>query len=119
MITDNTKKHLTDWVKKVETEINSHHKIEYPNLFKAGISTKLEVKFGSKNMKIIKYDKRDGNLSHGSCWGFVSLCYNPNKNLRLGDLLKPATWKTPAKHARGNVLDGTASYEWTGPSYLN
>jgi len=32
--------------------------------------------------------------------------------------LKAATWKAPAKHARGNIIDGTAQYSEYGPSYI-
>tara|TARA_B110000238_G_scaffold143741_1_gene155038 strand:- start:590 stop:733 length:144 start_codon:yes stop_codon:yes gene_type:complete len=36
----------------------------------------------------------------------------------VGDLLKPASWSAPAKHARGNILNGSASYDSYGPNYL-
>jgi len=38
-----------------------------------------------------------------------------------GDVLKPATWKAPAKHARGNIFDasnGLAKMGEYGPAYL-
>lgn len=38
-----------------------------------------------------------------------------------GDVLKPASWKTPAKHARGNILDehnGLRYMSSYGPAYL-
>lgn len=38
-----------------------------------------------------------------------------------GDVLKAASWKAPAKHARGNIFDehnGLKSMQWTGPAYL-
>jgi hypothetical protein len=38
-----------------------------------------------------------------------------------GDVLKPASWKAPAKHARGNIFDaknGLASMGPHGPAYL-
>jgi hypothetical protein len=38
-----------------------------------------------------------------------------------GDVLKPATWKAPAKHARGNIFDasnGLGSMGPYGPAYL-
>ena len=38
--------------------------------------------------------------------------------IKKGDLLKAATWKAPAKHARGNIIDGTARYGVYGPDYL-
>jgi hypothetical protein len=54
------------------------------------------------------------------CWGFISRVDGNLKGslIKKGDLLKPATWKTPAKHARGNIMDGTAKYSAYGPSYL-
>lgn len=48
-------------------------------------------------------------------------CFIDTKEETFGDILKPASWKTPAKHARGNIFDG----EWGinsvgvhGPAYL-
>ena len=38
-----------------------------------------------------------------------------------GDVLKPATWRAPAKHARGNIFDnknGLGSMGHYGPAYL-
>ncbi|RDJ35715.1 MAG: hypothetical protein DWQ19_12930 [Crenarchaeota archaeon] len=38
-----------------------------------------------------------------------------------GDILRPASWSRPAKHARGNIFDddfGLSQTEWTGPKYL-
>lgn len=38
-----------------------------------------------------------------------------------GDVLKPASWKAPAKHARGNIFDefnGLKSVSAYGPAYL-
>jgi hypothetical protein len=39
-----------------------------------------------------------------------------------GDVLMPATWRSPAKHARGNIFDATngmKNMKWTGPAYMN
>jgi hypothetical protein len=58
---------------------------------------------------------------HGSsCWGFISRVDGDLKGspIKKGDLLKAATWKAPAKHARGNIIDGTAQYGVYGPTYL-
>lgn len=38
-----------------------------------------------------------------------------------GDILKAATWKAPAKHARGNIFDedgGANAVDWHGGRYL-
>jgi hypothetical protein len=42
-----------------------------------------------------------------SAWAFV--------DKTNGDVLKPASWKTPAKHARGNVFDDHNGLKWIGP----
>jgi hypothetical protein len=43
---------------------------------------------------------------------------NKGAPIKPGDLLKPASWKAPAKHSRGNIFDGTDKWEYYGPSYL-
>ena len=54
------------------------------------------------------------------CWGFISRVDGDHKGapIKKGDLLKPATWKAPAKHARGNISDGTAKWSYIGVEYL-
>lgn len=71
----------------------------------------LTFKKGSKFMKI---------QSGGSVWGFVSMYDGEFQGIPIkkGDLMKPASWRAPAKHSRGNIFDGTAKYKWTGPEYL-
>mgnify|MGYP000740066711 FL=1 len=55
-----------------------------------------------------------------SCWAFVSMVDGENKGapVKKGDLLKPASWKSPAKHSRGNIFDGTDMWQYYGPQYL-
>ena len=55
-----------------------------------------------------------------TCWGFISRVDGDLKGapIKKGDLLKPATWKAPAKHSRGNIIDGTAQWGEYGPSYI-
>jgi hypothetical protein len=57
----------------------------------------------------------------GTCWGFISRVDGDLKGapIKKGDLLKPASWKAPAKHSRGNIIDKTARYSVWGPSYIN
>ena len=70
----------------------------------------LEVTEGSRYWKIIS-DKRNSR----SVSGFI--CKAGDKKFREGDMLKAASWATPARNfARGNVLDGTGvdTVRWTG-----
>lgn len=57
-------------------------------------------------------------LDSSSVWGFVSMKDNPKKGEVMGDLLKPASWNSPAKHSRGNIFKGTDEWGYYGPSYL-
>ena len=42
-----------------------------------------------------------------------------NGKFKRGDILKPASWRAPAKNsARGNVLEGGYAIQWTVPLYL-
>lgn len=71
---------------------------------------KIEIAEGSKYIKI---------LTGGSVWGFV-VKTDKDKKFRQGDILKAASWSTPARNKpRGNVLDENYSWvRWTGPEYL-
>jgi len=75
--------------------------------------TNLEIAGGRKYIKIIahhmiqneggEYVKSGG----GSAWAFI--------DTTNGDVLKPASWKAPAKHARGNLFDANKGLGWIGP----
>lgn len=71
----------------------------------------LSVQFGNKFAKI---------MAGTYVWGFVAQVPGSLGGIPyiVGDLLKPANWRAPAKHSRGNILDGTASYGMYGPNYL-
>lgn len=60
---------------------------------------------GPKFIKIIKACN-EKELS-GSAWAFI--------DKQTGDVLKPASWKTPAKHARGNIFDEFNGLKYVGP----
>ena len=68
----------------------------------------LHYTVGQKYIKVIS--------ESGSVSGFIVNTEN-DKKFALGDILKPAGWRGPAKNfARGNVLDGTfGRVRWTGP----
>lgn len=73
----------------------------------------LTYQVGKKYIKVIK-----GAYGSQSVWGFIVNVDN-DKKFRKGDILKAASWATPARnHARGNILDGQYSIQWTGPHYM-
>ena len=68
----------------------------------------IHVKIGKKYIKIIR-DR--------SVWGFI--VKETSGKFREGDILKAAGWNAPAMNsARGNILDGGYTVQWTGPLYL-
>jgi hypothetical protein len=66
---------------------------------------------GSKFIKIIV---------DNAAWGFIARNDGVLKGsgYRRGDLLKAATWSSPAAKSRGNIIDGTAKWDVYGPVYL-
>ena len=59
---------------------------------------------GRKFLRIASTD-RDGNLRSVYC--FIALTDGNTKSMgsySTGDIMKPATWKAPARHSRGSVF---------------
>ena len=96
------------FLKKLQRDFVEYYETTFPNLSIPVI----RLDFGSKFIKI---------WSGQSCWGFISRVNGIHKNapIKKGDLLKPASWRAPAKHSRGNIINGTASYDTYGPTYLH
>ena len=73
----------------------------------------LSLKPGRKFVKVIE---------GSSVWGFVSLVNGTHKDapIFVGDIMKAAGWRAPAKHSRGSIFDAEMhkSFSWTGPNYL-
>jgi hypothetical protein len=98
---------VANFIKKVNAERKKYYK-------KINLSSKepdLVVEIGNKFIRL---------WQGTSCWGFISRVDGDLKGspIKKGDLLKAATWKAPAKHSRGNIIDGTARYGVYGPEYL-
>ena len=73
-----------------------------------------DYKNGFKITNGLKYIKVTND---GSVKAFI--VKKDNGKFKTGDILKPAGWKAPAMNsARGNVLSGNYSIQWTGPLYL-
>ena len=67
------------------------------------------LKEGQKYIKI---------LQRNSVWGFV-VNTETDKKFKYGDILKAAGYAAPARNgARGNIIDGGYTINWTGPLYF-
>lgn len=89
-------------------------------------NTVLKYRVGGKFVIITRHDQNlEGAVSNsGSAHAFVALSDNQTVALgaiKRGDVMKPASYKAPAKHARGNIFDaknGLGSMGQYGPAYL-
>jgi hypothetical protein len=97
-------------VKKFIDEVNKKRG-EYYSKIGMDKETDLVIEIGNKFIRL---------WQGSSCWGFISRVDGDLKGspIKKGDLLKAASWKSPAKHARGNIMDGSAKYGVYGPEYL-
>jgi hypothetical protein len=108
-----TWKDAEDFAHRCQKIIDDDQKKYLPNL-PENVTKVLRVSMGKRYAKIIARDRGSiDNEKMGSAWAFI--------DLRNGDVLKPASWNTPAKHARGNIFDehgGTKYITPHGPMYL-
>jgi len=65
-----------------------------------------KIVYPEEGIRYIRIVAEDGNGS-----GRYSHCFIDKSN---GDVLKCAGWKTPAKHARGNIFSATNGLEGVG-----
>jgi hypothetical protein len=95
------------FIEKLNTEIQSYYSTNLSNL----TPKPMEMRVGTKFIKLI---------SNGSVWGFISRYDGEYKGvpIKKGDLMKAASRDSPAKHSRGNIIDGTAKYSVHGVTYL-
>lgn len=103
------------WLTRAQVVIHEHMAKNYPGMSVAMLSMEL----GSKFIRVVRTD------SQRSVFAFIARCDSTTKalgNVKAGDVLKSASWKVPAKHARGNIFDdlnGMGSMGPYGPAYLN
>ena len=94
------------FLKATQTLIDAHMKKSFPTL------PRKVLRF-AKGRKYWRIEAVDQGQSSGYAWAFL--------NTENGDVLKPASFRAPAKHARGNIYDahgGTKGVGPYGPAYL-
>ncbi len=83
------------FVARCQRMIEDYYRQHFPNLRDVPV---LKIDQGYRYFKIVK---------ESGAYAFVD-----SKN---GDILKPASWRIPAKHARGNIFDSRQGMGWMGP----
>lgn len=98
---------LQRWLEAAQTIINENYASRFPSL----TPTVLEMSDGRRYIRIDGIV--DGGRGQRSVWAFIDKW--------SGDVLRAATYKAPAKHARGNLFDtngGVSELTPYGPKYL-
>jgi len=94
-------------------KIQEDYASRYGESHKPSKKLDLSLKRGRKFVKVIEGSR---------VWGFVSLVDGEHKGapIFVGDIMKAAGWRAPAKHSRGSIFDAEMhkSFSWTGPNYL-
>ena len=104
IVVNNDTPQFVSWLAGVEKISVDYATANYPNIPKPTF----EASFGTRYVRVF----RSSNCGH-SAHAFV--------DRTNGDVLKPATFRAPAKHARGNIFDpqnGLGSMGEYGPAYL-
>jgi hypothetical protein len=83
---------VEQFVERCQQIVTDYHTSNYPKL----PVPVLNISQGKRYFRIMRKDYPDDKYS-GSAWAFI--------DSTNGDILKPASWKRPAKHARGNIFD--------------
>jgi hypothetical protein len=106
----NIKADYFDWTTRCASAKGLNTLSEINKTMIADFNEKITYKMGSKYIKVFS--------EGGSVWGFVVNTDN-DKKFKKGDILKAAGYAAPARNgARGNIVDGGYTINWTGPLYL-
>jgi hypothetical protein len=106
ILVNQTDETFINWLNACNTLLTEYMARLYPNNPKEH----LEAIQGSRYIKIVR---KSIDSTGRSAWAFI--------DRTNGDVLKPAGWASPAKHARGNLFDehkGMAHISAYGPAYL-
>jgi len=104
---------INKWMESIEVAIHAHNKHNFTNIYEGVDHVYLRRDGGRKFLRITK-------TSNGSTsvYGFIALVDGHSKALgmyKAGDVMMPAGYKAPARHARGNVFNDDGGTGCVGP----
>ena len=112
-----TEEQVAGFVARCQLVVDAYFQKDFPTLTPPVLT--FDYGAAKKFCRIVRIDRRkdeNGNFiveKGGAAWAFI--------DLTNGDVLKPSSYKTPAKHARGNIFDeheGMEKIGAYGPAYL-
>jgi hypothetical protein len=89
---------VVKYIETVQEKVNAYYASSLNNL----VPSLIQVDGGRKYIKISTTS--DGGQGQKSVHSFIATEDDLKKNLKVGDILMAASWKAPAKHARGNIF---------------
>jgi hypothetical protein len=93
------------WLDKVRKLSADHTAKHFPNLD----APTIRAEWGRVYVKIVR---------DSSAFAFIAINDGQTKQMgsyKKGDIFRSATWRAPAKHARGNLFDDHGGMEHIGP----
>ena len=105
---ENFQARLDEWVATLQKQMDDYYREKFPSLER-------EILVQDPGRKYVRIWKRreSEDTSRGSAFAFI--------DTTNGNILRPATYKAPAKHARGNLFDaskGLGQVGVYGPNYM-
>ena len=91
---------LNEFIFRIQEMMNQEYKVRYPAL----IPPTIKVEPGSRYIRVVTYREHDGRVVEHAAYCFVEKA--------TGDIFKAASYKAPAKHARGNITDPHGGMSW-------
>lgn len=101
---------LREWLRRCQAIVDHYMAIQFP----LNPKHTLEIAGGTRYIKIQEtFPNPPSPQNARRAWAFI--------DVTTGDILKPKTWKQPAKHPRGNIFDddyGMKNVGPYGPNYM-
>ncbi len=102
----------TIWQEKIDAFVKKADEIVADYFKRSGYSlappTHRADQISDKWVRVVTVEERNGKPEDSSVYAFICLQNYTTKtlgNLMAGDIHKPATFKAPAKHARGSIFN--------------
>jgi hypothetical protein len=109
-----TSPEFVSWFNACQSMIDAYMSTSFPSLNRPV----LEIEEGNKFIKVVKVGHQRIVYAFVAKNSFTTKTFG---TVNAGDIYKPATYKAPAKHARGSILDATngmSRMNSYGPEYL-